>query len=119
MRGHVQFSKIVVWVAAIMLLATALYQNYLVAHRVTGALWQWYKFKDYGRGGHITLSRGTSLWFYILSASLFLCSAALAYSYRKGNRPLRRVLTSSSLLFALGLLIYFLLASGHLSVWRP
>jgi hypothetical protein len=56
------------------LLATALMQWLGVGERIHHAIWQWYKFADYGGGGHTTVGYSAVLLTFTLSAvAISLC----------------------------------------------
>jgi hypothetical protein len=57
------------------LLTTAIIQWYGIGERTYDAWWMWYKFKDYGGGGHTTVSMEMTVETYVLS--LFLIASGL------------------------------------------
>ena len=56
--------------AAVLLLMSAVVQWLGIGEKIYHALWQWYKFKDFGGGGHTTVSGTMAMATYTLSALL-------------------------------------------------
>ena len=107
------------WIATSLLALAALIQVSTVTERVGAAMWQWYKFKDYGEGGFITLGRETGVLF--VSGSVTLIAGGLWLSRRDNEIPVirGRIINASLLLLTLGLVSYFFLAFSPLNSWRP
>lgn len=70
--------------AAILLLVAAVVQWLGIGERIYHALWQWYKFKDFGSVGYTTVSYTMVLVTYAMSALLIVAGLFLA-KYRDGT----------------------------------
>jgi hypothetical protein len=103
--------------AILILVAVALYHNYAVAERIAAAIWQWYKFKDYGGGGHVTLSRQTAIEFYCLSSMFILISIACARMMVRQSNCSKWIAWLPVFLFTAGVFAYTLLAFSPFNSW--
>jgi hypothetical protein len=106
-----------VLLGSVVLVAVAIVQNLAVIERVNGALWQRYKFKGYGGGGYITLSRETGWWFYGLSFLLLGLSTICLRACSPETRFGRMLAGIAAILFAGGIILYTLLGHSSLNVW--
>jgi len=92
----------------------------LVLERLSAALWQWYKFRDFGGGGHITLSQSTAALACACLAVLIAASLLVWRVARSDSaiRPAARSLLAAAL--ALGCAAAYLgLGVSPLNDWRP
>lgn len=109
-------TNLTVWLATLLFLVAANFQCYLVVERIVAAGWAWYKFRDYGGGGHIMLSPETSVWFVLISIGLLFAGFGLC----QGGSPWRKkIIKFSQWLIFLDLIFYLLLSCSPLNRWRP
>lgn len=106
------------WIMPVLFGVVAILQALAVGELGIAAIWQWYKFKDYGGGGHIMMSAETAIWFVSLSAGSAIFGIWLG---RKAEAALlrKKIIKAFCFIVVGSLITYLALALSPLNSWRP
>lgn len=105
----------ITWFATLLLTAASLFQCYLVIDRIIAAVWAWYKFKDYGGGGHIMLSLETTSWFIFISFLIWIVGFEIG---KRGSILSNKIAKAARWLIVVNLISFLTLAFSPLNQWR-
>ena len=120
--SHIEFSNgsSAIRVASFFLLIISVVLFLIVGQRVAAAAWQWYMFYGYPTPGVVSLSLRTGVLFSFVSV---IFAALSVFNYILGKRFQEGVgcfiSKCASLVFLLGLIVYWSLAMSPLNQWAP
>jgi len=120
-RGtNVSMDHRIKWTGLIVVGLAGLLQWSVLLDRLAEAIWGWYKFREYGGGGELTVSVTAQVQFFVGSTFLAMLALLLAKKGSDKQRDtLSRIASCVFVAVVAGMVLWGAVLTSPLTTWRP